>query len=623
MTPDEFAEAEAQVRHDHGEHLSAEQVARIIAATDASHKSRAHYRVIATRAMFGGRRVSKEYTMQNKFKSLTKSLTTSLKFPLGSSGSAKKAKVCPIEVEDHTADVYISFVCEKYAVLESAGEATVKVIREGDPTLPCRVWYDTSDGTAKDGKDYQGQHGWLELKASQSSATITIKVIDDAAYEEDEEFYITLSKPQVVQGDSEIQQVLRASLGEKSKVKVTIIDDDDPGIIGFENDVLSVPSKHQDFEAPILVQRRNGSCGEVTVKYKVEGDTALPGRDFEAKEGVLKFEDKQVEAYIKVLVKAIPRYDTRDCFRIVLSEPTGNSKLDPKRDGAPERNVASVWIEASMDDKERVDKIRSILQDRWAKSKVGHANWATQFKDAIFVNGGDSDEDEVNRASPSIWDYVSHTITLPWKLLFALVPPTDYCGGWLCFYSALVMIGLVTMIIGDMASLLGCVLDIPDEITAITLVALGTSLPDTFASKTAATQDEHADASVGNVTGSNSVNVFLGLGLPWMIASIYWIGAAPQAQWDRRYQFLDNLDGLGPPGARKQVFVVEAGSLSFSVIVFTGCALLCLLLLYFRRRTFGGELGGPKGAKYISAAALSCMWFFYIVLSSWKMLQED
>lgn len=40
-------------------------------------------------------------------------------------------------------------------------------------------------------------------------------------------------------------------------------------------------------------------------------------------------------------------------------------------------------------------------------------------------------------------------------------------------------------------------------------VALGTSLPDTFASKAAAEQDPYADASIGNVTGSNSVNVCL------------------------------------------------------------------------------------------------------------------
>ena len=29
---------------------------------------------------------------------------------------------------------------------------------------------------------------------------------------------------------------------------------------------------------------------------------------------------------------------------------------------------------------------------------------------------------------------------------------------------------------------------------------------------------------MGNVTGSNSVNVFLGLGMPWLAATIYWAG---------------------------------------------------------------------------------------------------
>ena len=78
------------------------------------------------------------------------------------------------------------------------------------------------------------------------------------------------------------------------------------------------------------------------------------------------------------------------------------------------------------------------------------------------------------------------------------------------------------MIVGDLAAIFGCLVGLKDSVTAITFVALGTSLPDLFASKQAAVQEKYADASIGNVTGSNSVNVFLGLGLPWMIASIYW-----------------------------------------------------------------------------------------------------
>lgn len=37
----------------------------------------------------------------------------------------------------------------------------------------------------------------------------------------------------------------------------------------------------------------------------------------------------------------------------------------------------------------------------------------------------------------------------------------------------------------------------------------------------AAIQDKYADASVGNVTGSNAVNVFLGIGIAWTLAAFY------------------------------------------------------------------------------------------------------
>lgn len=66
---------------------------------------------------------------------------------------------------------------------------------------------------------------------------------------------------------------------------------------------------------------------------------------------------------------------------------------------------------------------------------------------------------------------------------------------------------------------MGCVVGLRDAVTGITLVALGTSLPDTFASMAAARSSENADSAIGNVTGSNSVNVFLGMGLPYVIAA--------------------------------------------------------------------------------------------------------
>jgi len=158
------------------------------------------------------------------------------------------------------------------------------------------------------------------------------------------------------------------------------------------------------------------------------------------------------------------------------------------------------------------------------------------------------------------------------------------------------MIGLLVIVVGDLAGIFGCLVGLKDEVTAITFVALGTSLPDTFASKAAAVNEKTADNAIGNVTGSNSVNVFLGLGIPWMIASIY--------------HAIYNPD-VG--------FVVKAGALSFSVVLYAICAILGLGLIMTRRFVpfFGSsELGGPKVGKYASAAFLVLLWISYIVLSS-------
>ena len=37
---------------------------------------------------------------------------------------------------------------------------------------------------------------------------------------------------------------------------------------------------------------------------------------------------------------------------------------------------------------------------------------------------------------------VMHFLTVPWKLMFAIVPPPGMCGGFPCFFGALFMIGV-------------------------------------------------------------------------------------------------------------------------------------------------------------------------------------
>lgn len=50
-------------------------------------------------------------------------------------------------------------------------------------------------------------------------------------------------------------------------------------------------------------------------------------------------------------------------------------------------------------------------------------------------------------------------------------------NGWLCFVCSILMIGVLTAFIGDLASHFGCTSGIKDTVTAISFVALGTSVP--------------------------------------------------------------------------------------------------------------------------------------------------
>mmetsp|Transcript_30456 Transcript_30456/g.52304 ORF Transcript_30456/g.52304 Transcript_30456/m.52304 type:complete len:289 (+) Transcript_30456:152-1018(+) len=272
-----------------------------------------------------------------------------------------------------------------------------------------------------------------------------------------------------------------------------------------------------------------------------------------------------------------------------------------------------------------MDKVMRLVNMDRQIYKLGTSSWLEQFSDALTVGGGDDeDEEDGEDAAPGCSDYILHIISLPWKILFAFIPPTSICNGWCCFVVAITMIGVVTALIGDLASLLGCVIGMEDSFTAITFVALGTSLPDTFASKAAALGDDNADASIGNATGSNSVNVFLGLGLPWTLAAVYWnYIAGASSDFKKRYGYKEN--GVGYPGTAtlstigydypNGAFIVPAGSLGFSVTVFTICAVLCIMLLIYRRLVIKCELGGPGLTATRHALILVFLWVMYVTLS--------
>lgn len=162
---------------------------------------------------------------------------------------------------------------------------------------------------------------------------------------------------------------------------------------------------------------------------------------------------------------------------------------------------------------ERADNVNTlvdrILDNADATDGDNISDWVQQFRDAVIPGRELDEEGEPQQLQTT--NIIFHYISITWKLLFAIIPPPEMYSGGPCFFVSLMMIGGLTYFVAPIASMFGCAVGLSDLMTAIVFVAIGTSLPDTFASHQAAVQADDADAAIGNVTGSNCVNVFLGM----------------------------------------------------------------------------------------------------------------
>jgi cation:H+ antiporter len=131
--------------------------------------------------------------------------------------------------------------------------------------------------------------------------------------------------------------------------------------------------------------------------------------------------------------------------------------------------------------------------------------------------------------------------------------------------------GLAVMVGGSRAIVWGAVeiargLGIDELVIGLTIVAIGTSLPELAASVAAALRREH-ELAVGNILGSNMFNLVLVLPFPALLSP----GAVDAAVWQRDYPVMLGLTcvlvGLGVLGAKTQRMGRRAGSLLLTLFV--------------------------------------------------------
>ncbi|KAF8006741.1 hypothetical protein BT93_K0905 [Corymbia citriodora subsp. variegata] len=220
--------------------------------------------------------------------------------------------------------------------------------------------------------------------------------------------------------------------------------------------------------------------------------------------------------------------------------------------------------------------------------------WKEQFVDALMLESAETkklDSTHV-RALRMLWQ----SLLAPWRLLFASVPPCQIAHGWIAFICSLTFISGIAYVVTKLTDLISCVTGINAYVIAFTVLATGTSWPDLVASKIAAERQTTADSAIANITCSNSVNIYVGIGVPWLI--------------DTAYNFIVY---------REPLRIQNATGLSFSLVVLFCTSVGCISVLVLRRLTLGAELGGPKPWAWLTSAYFMLLWLIFVVLSSLKV----
>jgi len=135
------------------------------------------------------------------------------------------------------------------------------------------------------------------------------------------------------------------------------------------------------------------------------------------------------------------------------------------------------------------------------------------------------DETVSSSAHPSRWaafaNALSSALCAPWYLALRSTCPdvSDDARAHLylvAFFSSVVWISVISYGMVESASALGCALKVPEVVMGTLVLAAGTSVPDALSSVAVARAGQ-GDMAVANAVGSNVFDVWLGLGLPWLL----------------------------------------------------------------------------------------------------------
>jgi hypothetical protein len=159
-----------------------------------------------------------------------------------------------------------------YTVTEgtSTVQATITVDRLGGSSGAVSVHYQTSDGTAKAGTDYDTASGTLSWSDGDATAkTFTVSILSDTNNEVDSALNLALSQPST-----------GTALGSQSTAVLTIHEPPQLETVQLDSATYSFAEGSGTTQVQVLVDRTGGTTGTVDVPFQVTDGSAVAGRDY-------------------------------------------------------------------------------------------------------------------------------------------------------------------------------------------------------------------------------------------------------------------------------------------------------------------------------------------------------
>ena len=165
--------------------------------------------------------------------------------------------------------------------------------RVGPVDAQAEVQFSTSNGTASGGMDYVSQSGTLTFPANETTAVITVAILDDDSPEGDEFFSVSLLPP--VSSNS--------VLYPHSTVTIVIpVNDGAGGLVEFESTEVAVIGEDNREVAQFIVQRTVGTFDDLVVAWSITENLngQLASADFGPPNGTVTIPNGESQATLSI-----------------------------------------------------------------------------------------------------------------------------------------------------------------------------------------------------------------------------------------------------------------------------------------------------------------------------------